>query len=162
MGKQSFLRKNKKVKLLKEELENNSKTYEKNNELLNLKIELKKANLEEFEFEKKRHELIKSIIDIEIRNYRVITPLMEFHQMRDWQDKWKELKEFELENNDRNFKLAQKNFENRLNHIDANINEEKIKGQQQRIQERNPQIISQLKSLGIDENIKAEKQDYIQ
>ena len=64
-------------------------------------------------------------------------------------------------NNERNFKTAQKNFENQISRISQMINEEKIKEQQTKIETRNQEIIAQLRELGenVDENIP--KQDYI-
>ncbi len=139
----------KSIKYLKEEFEQNKTTYNKNIELLNIRLELEKSNLDDFNFEQKKYNLTRDIIEIELKNYRVITPLMEFHRIREWQEKWKELKEFENENNERNYKIAQKNFEVQKARIEVNINIDKIKDQQKRIEEKNPIILKQLKKFGV-------------
>jgi len=148
------------IKSLKEELEQNKKTYDKNIELLNIRLELEKSNLDDFNFEQKKYNLTRDIIEIELKNYKVVTPLMEFHRVRDWQEKWKELKEFEKENNERNYKIAQKNFEVQKKRIEVNIDIDKIKEQQTRIDEKTPTILEQLKKFGVNEEEKTDKIEY--
>ena len=160
MTKSNIWKKNKTIKALKEELEQNKKAYDKNIELLNMRLELEKANLDDFNFEQKKYNLSKDILEIELKNYRVLNPLMEFHKTREWQEKWKELKEFELENNERSFKTSQKNFENHKNRIEQNIPSDKIKEQQKKIDERNPIILEQLKELGVSLGEVKEKIEY--
>src|SRR3990167_6284883 len=115
------------IRALKDELANNKKIFPKNEELLKMKLELEKANLEDFEMEEKRYNITRDMLDIELKNFGILQPMMNFHKLDSWVKKFHEFKKYEKENNERNFKTAQKNFENQISRISQMINEEKIK-----------------------------------
>lgn len=149
MTKSNVWKRNKAIRALKEELEKNKKTYENNLKLIGMKLELKTANLEYIDFEKKKHDLNNELIQIELKNSNAVNPIFEFHRNSDWQNKWKELKELELKSIELNYKTAEKTFENQEKKL-STIDEAKIKQQQEMITQRNPIILEQLKELGVN------------
>jgi hypothetical protein len=164
MSTSKLYKKRKQIKYLKEELEHNKKVYEKNIELLKHKVDLQQANINDYEYEKKKYKLTKALIETELKHHGVVNPIMEFHKDPKWIEQWKALKEFELETINRQWDIAQKNLNNRKKQMDMMINEEKIKEQQKRIEQRNPEIEKELKKLGVnpkEEKENPKKQDYI-
>ena len=135
------------IEALKEELEQNEKTVEANIQVLKSKVKLREASAKEMEYQKRRYNLNKNLLNIEINHIRIVTPMMEYHSRLDWQKKFKEAKEFELESFEKDWEIAQQIHKNQLNELNKNINESEIQKQFERIKERNPIIIEQLKTL---------------
>ena len=136
------------IESLQAEYENDKKVLAGDLEMLRMKEEMKKASMEELGIAEKRYNLNKSLISFECNHGRVITPIMEFHTFPEWIKVFKELKEFELENNETQFKIAKKNFEHQQNQIKT-IDEEKINEQMNRIKEGLPIKEAKLKDFGI-------------
>ena len=80
------------IKALKDELANNKKVFPKNEELLKMKLELEKANLEDFEMEEKRYKITRDMLDIELKNFGILQPMMNFHNLDSWVKKFHEFK----------------------------------------------------------------------
>ena len=159
ISEQEF-QKNKGIYTLKAEFEQNKKTYENNINLLDIKLKMEEANLEDFQFEERKYHLNKELLDIELKNFGIANAVMNYNKMDSWIEKMREFKKFEAEIAERNFKIAQKNFENQKTKIENNIDKEKIKEQQKRIEKRNDEIKKELEEKGIKiEDF--EKQDYI-
>ena len=130
--------------------------------MLQKKLDFKKNNLEELEIAKKSYNIHKGILEIELNNLGISTPLMEFHKNPDWLAKWKELKEFELDTVIRNWEISQNNYSDKDKFIEGKVFEEKIMEQQKGIEKRNPEIIEDLRKLGAPiQEKQPEKQDYI-
>ncbi len=89
----------------------------------------------------------------------MVSPMMEYHSRPDWQKKFKEAKEFELESFEKDWEIAQQEHKNQMTEMSHTINEREIEKQFERIKERNPEIIEQLKTLGVE--IEIPKLDYI-
>src|SRR3990167_1164675 len=145
---------------LKKELDTNKKVYDNNSKMLNMKLELELANISYLNTETKKCRLNEEIINIELNNSKVLNPTMAFQDTTEWHNKWKELKKIELEDIETSIKAIIQNFENQKNKINT-IDEAKIKEQQEKIEQRNPIILEQLKSLGENINEAREKMDYI-
>jgi len=147
------------IEILKEELERNKKTYQGNIDLLKTKIKLQEASDKELVYQKKRYKLNKGLLEIEVKHCGIVNPMMEFHKREDWQKKFKEAKEFELESFEKDWEIAQQEHKNQMTQMSQTINEQEIEKQFERIKERNPEIIEQLKTLGV--KIEIPKLDYI-
>ena len=132
---------------LKKEFELNKERLDKNLKMLQQKVELHQSNLDFLEFEKKKFELNKSMLDLEASDARILSPIMGFHENPDWKIKFVESKMLAIEEIERNWKNVQDNFEGQKKRIDSMFDEEKIKEQNKRIKERNPEIEYQLEEL---------------
>ena len=152
-------KKRKAVKALKEEFEQNKKTHKGNIDLLKKKAELLEACKKDLDYEEKRYKIYSSLIDIELKYPKVINPLMEFHNTPEWQDGFLKMKEFEKFDTEKTWELAQKQSVMQITKVNQMIDQKKIQEQQDRIQERNPEIITELKKQGI--KIEEKKQDDI-
>ena len=162
----SFAKKKKQQKAiewLEEELKKNKETYKNNIKLLDYKIKAMEAILKDYNRQRKKYDITKTMIDIELKDMTVINPLMAFHASKEWQDIFKKSKDFELESLEEDWELSQKEYKNKNDALDRQIDIDKIKKQQDRIEERNPEIISQLKDYGVEikEDKKETKQDYM-
>lgn len=152
-------KKRKEIERLKEELNQNKDTYKKNIEMLRQKAELLEALEKDFKYDERRFNTHLKIVGIELSNHKVVTPLMKFHNMPEWETAFKELKELEKDSIEKDWELAQKNFKNQTKRTNSMINEKDIQEQQDRIEARNPEIVESLKNYGVD--LKEEKVDYI-
>ena len=148
------------MEALESEYHNDKKVLEQDLEMLRMKEELRKSSMEELVNFEKGYNLNKKLINFEMNHSRVITPIMEFHQFPEWSETFKELKAFELENNENNFKTAQKQYENRQKQI-ATIDEEKINKQMNEIKEKLPIKEARLKEFGIIVGEAKVNSDYI-
>src|SRR3990167_3119440 len=155
----SIRKKTERINKLKAELEQNQKVYDFNLEILSRREELHKANLESLNLNQKKYEINKKMIEIEIKHNDTITPIFEFHREPEWVKLSKEAKEFNLKGTEREWEMHQREFNTQTERINAfrfagiSTTEEKINEQQRRIEERNPQIIEELKKLGADLSI---------
>lgn len=139
------------------ELEQNKKAYENNSKMLEMKLELEKANYDYLNTETKKCNFNRDLINIELKNSKVLNPTMAYQNTEEWQAKWKELKLMELDDIETNLKTINKNFENQKNKIDS-IDEVKIKNDQKKLEERKLQLEEDLRSIGVD--LKEEKIEY--
>lgn len=142
------------------ELKKNKQTHAGNIKLLEFRIEAEKAAKKDMEFNRRKFELSKGILGIEIKHLDIIQPMMGFHKRSDWQEKFKEMKKLELVSIKRDWEIFLKNNNANLTQIKSRIDVTKVTEQQNRIEIRNPEIVSRLKELGIELE-KPEKQDYI-
>ena len=157
----AYKREQKGITLLREERDNNKKIFEANIKFFKETLELEEASLKDYEHEKKNYKLNSKLNKIEFENSGVVTPIMEYHNKKEWVEAFKELKQFEKITIEKNWNIAKTVYQGHQKAIEMRKEQEKErKVQQKRIEERTPEIEIKLKKYGIEPEVKV-KQDYI-
>lgn len=153
-------KKKERIEILKKEFKSNNDVFKRNEEMLKMKAKAISDEEIRFNLSERKYNLSKVLLEIEVKSCKIVNPMLEFHNNEIWQENFREMKKLEIEVNEDLWKNIQQDHENRIKLLNERINETLIQEQFGRISERNPEIIKEFKSLGVEEE-QEEKAEYI-